>query len=121
MNRTVHQQILRLEGRNRTLEIESEVREHTAILKLRGAITAELQDDFLDEILAFVSVGKKIELNFEGVEHIANTAQKKLIELQSDYIEKAALDMEISHVPEAIYRMFRQSRLDTQLRIKRDE
>lgn len=120
MSRIVKENLLKLEGNGKTLEISTQIQEHTAVMRLSGEINAELQDDFLDELLAFVSVGKNIRLDFSALDYIAETASKKLIDIQRNYIDRAGLKMEICGVPDKIYAIFRASRLTALLDIRRD-
>lgn len=117
MRRIVRGSLLRLEGRSSTLEIETELEGRTAVMRLRGSATAELQTELADEILAFVSAGRNIRLDCASLAYISSTAQKRLMEIQLQYIEPLGASLTISGVSPKIYALFQSSRLDTQLNI----
>ena len=66
-------------------------------------------------------MGKHVRLDFAQLEYISSSAQNMLIDVQSRYADRIGVDMEICRVPEKLYAQFRFSRLDTQLRIRREE
>lgn len=121
MVRTVDGDLLKLEGKNKVLEIRTEIVENTAVMRLAGSVTADVETELMDEILAFISVGRNIQLDFAMLDHISNTAQMKLLDIQCNYVEKKNIEMEIVDVPAKLYALFRAVRLDTVLRIKRKE
>ena len=121
MNRTVTDGVLRLEGRGSALDIRSELSDRMAVMHLRGSVTAELESDLADEILAFVSVGRSVRLDFSELDYICATAQMKLMDIQLRYVDRAGVRMEICGVSPALYALFRSTRLETQLEIRRKE
>lgn len=119
--RTVDGNLLRIKGNQKSLEICAVLEQDTAILQLTGSVTAELDHELADEILAFVSTGKNVRLDLKNLEHISNTFQRKLVEIQNEYIERSGVEMELFNVPAKLYERFKSGRLTTQLRIKREE
>lgn len=121
MNRIVRDNLLRLEGRSSALEVKTELIERTAVMKLHGSATAELETELADEILALVSAGKDIRLDCSELDYISSTAQKKLMDIQLQYIEPLGKTLVISGVSQSIYALFQSSRLETQLNIIREK
>lgn len=121
MNRTVRDGLLRLEGGSGVLEIWTELTGRTAVMRLSGSVTSELETELTDEILAFVSVGRDVLLDFSGLDYLAPTAQKALMDIQLRYVDRAGTRMEICGVSPGIYAQLQSSRLDTQLSIMRKE
>ncbi|MGN1367599.1 MAG: STAS domain-containing protein [Aristaeellaceae bacterium] len=121
MNRTVKGDLLRIEGRNKSLEILTALQENTAVMKLTGSVSADLETDLMDEILAFVSVGRDVRLDFSGLEYICSTAQKRLVDIQCEYVDKLGTHLEICGVSAKIYALLRSGKMDTQIRIMRGE
>lgn len=121
MSRTVQGDRMIIRGKSKTLEIDSLVAGDTVMMHLKGAATADMEHDLTDEILAFVSAGKNIRMDFSGLEYIAHSVQMALAELQNRYVGPAGRIMEIAGVSDGMYAVFRSTRLETQLRIRREE
>lgn len=119
MNRTVKGDLLRVEGRSRYLEILTAMQENTAVMELTGSVSADLETDLMDEILAFVSVGMDVRLDFSGLDYICSTAQKHLVDIQCEYMDKLGMHLEICGVSEPLYALLRSGKLDTQIKITR--
>lgn len=117
MNRTVTGDLLRIEVRNKRLEIRTVLEENTAVMKLTGSVCADLENDLMDEILAFVSVGRDVRLDFSGLDYICSTAQKRLVDIQCDYADKLGTKLEICGVSARLYALLRSSKMDTQIKI----
>ena len=120
MNRIVQGNLLRLEGCSSTLDIRTETAGRTAVMRLCGSATAELEADLADEILALVSAGMDIRLDCAGLDYISSTAQKKLMDIQLQYMEPLGRTLVICGVSRSIYALFQSSRLETQLNILRE-
>ncbi|MBQ2948418.1 MAG: STAS domain-containing protein [Clostridia bacterium] len=121
MNRTVEGNLLKVQGACKTLEICTSIEKNTAVMKLSGSVNSDTKIDLEDEILAFISMGKHVLIDFEQLEYIASTAQSMLMKIQSEYADRIGVNLEICHVPKKLYEQFRSSRMDTQLRIRREE
>lgn len=121
MRRVVDGNMLMIQGSNKRLEIRTCIEGDDVFLELSGSVTAELENDLIDEILAFVSVGKNVKLDMKKMDHISSTCQKKLVEAEIGYVEKKGTTLELYNVTPRMYALFRSSRLDTQLRIRREE
>ena len=120
MKRTVEGHTLTLENAGRRLIIDAKDVGVTVDIRLTGLLTAGMEDGFFDELLALISAGKNVRLNFAKLEHITHTAQKKLIDVQVLYADRVGVRLEICGVTDRMYASFRNSRLDTQLRIRQD-
>lgn len=117
MNRIVRDHLLRLEGRSSTMEIQTELEGDTAVMKLRGSATAELETELADEIIAWISVGKSIRLDCAELDYMSSTAQKKLMDIQMQYIEPLGATLVVCGVSQSLYALFQNIRLETQINI----
>lgn len=64
------------------LSVEGKKQDDRINVKLCGTIVTSVAHDFEDELFAFVTVCKKIDIDFEGVTHISSMGLKTLLELQ---------------------------------------
>ena len=86
---------------------------------LDGVITSEMQDDFADELLAYVSKGLNLRLDMEKVTYIAPAVIEKMIRLQCDYIERLGLQMLLVSMSQVLLEWFRKNHYSQQFSIQR--
>ena len=121
MTRTVDGDLLKITGYAKVLQVNTDMDGNAAIMHLAGSVTKDVEEDLADEILALISVRKNIRLDLGKLEYISNSFQTRLAEIQSQYVEKAGIELELFNVPHSMYMQFRSVRLDTQIRIKQEE
>lgn len=119
--RTIDGGVMTVSRGGKVLVIRSEMREGVVRMKAQGAVTSLTEDDFVDEIIACLSAGRSVEIDLGGVSFMSSTAQRKLLEVQSKYVDKSGLAMELCEVGALLYQSFARSHLHTQLRIRREE
>ena len=88
------------------LSVKGTMKDGGMDVKLRGSIVTEAAHDFEDELFAFVTVCRKIAIDFAGVTHISSMGLKTLLELQRilDKTEDGAL--RFYHVSSDVYAEF---------------
>ncbi len=113
MKRTVEKDKLILEEPSqfgtvpRQLTMQSHIENGTATVTLRGAVSSEQKDDFMDELLALLSAGNSICLDMAGVTYIAPEVIDRMINAQIDYFEPTSRALVLRAMPKPLLDMFR--------------
>ena len=106
-------------GQPNKLTMRSKVDTGAVHVTLDGVITSEMQDDFADELLAYVSKGMNLRLDMEKVTYIAPAVIEKMIRLQCDYIERLGLQMLLVSMTQVLLEWFRKNHYSQQFSIQR--
>ena len=92
----------------------------TMVIKLAGEIKNTVAYEFEDEVMAALSVCKKIELNFEKVSYIASMALKSLLSIQQIIDETDDSDMILTDISPQVMDIFNESGFLEILEIKKE-
>lgn len=106
---------------NLVLSISEELSDDgTMVIKLAGEIKNTVAYEFEDEVMAALSVCKKIELNFEKVSYIASMALKSLLSIQQIIDETDDSDMILTDISPQVMDIFNESGFSEILEIKKE-
>lgn len=98
------------ENSNIVLSITENISEgETMIITLTGEIRNEVAYEFEDEVMAALSVCKKIELDFEKVSYIASMALKSLLSIQRMIDEIENSSMVLTHVSSEVMTILKET------------
>ena len=76
-------------------------------IKLFGQIITEVAHDFEDELMAGITVCKKISIDFENVTHISSMGLNTLLSLQKILDEDSDSDFKIYNVNNEVFEEFK--------------
>ena len=79
------------------------------IIKLTGEIRNEVAHEFEDEVMAALSVCKKLVLDFEGVTYIASSALRALLSVQQIVDEIDGSGMRLINVSPSVKEILKES------------
>lgn len=98
------------ENNNFILSIDEKVSaDKCMLISLSGEIKNEVAHDFEDEIMAALSVCKKIEIDFEKVTYIASMALRSLLSVQQIIDEMNEAQMILKKISPEVMSVFKES------------
>lgn len=103
----------------KTLLTVKETEENGQILvKVSGMLRSEMEHVFKDELVALMTVGKDVLLDFENLQYISSACQDALLSVQqtADNINRGTLTLQ--KVPSKIYAEFQKTNLHELLMIE---
>ena len=95
-----------VDGDRTVLTMQEEEIEGGFILKLSGELRSDVAHDVYDEMVALITVGMDIIVDFEGVTYITATTQDifRRVQIKSDELGKGSLTL--CHLPRKILAEF---------------
>lgn len=102
------------------LAIAEEMSDGTMKINLFGEIKNEVAHEFEDEVMAALSVCKKIELNFAEISYIASMALKSLLSVQQMIDEIEGSSMILTNVSQEVMDILKESGFSEILEIQAD-
>ena len=102
------------------LAISEELTDGTMKIKLSGEIKNEVAHEFEDEIMAALSVCKRLELDLAEVSYIASMALKSLLSVQQMIDEIDNSCMVLTNVSREVMDIFKESGFSEILEIQAD-
>ena len=108
------------EENNIILSINEKLQDNVMNIKAVGQIKNEVAHDFEDEVMAALSVCKRIVLDFSKVTYIASMTLKVLLSAQRIIDESSDASLTLIHVKPEIMKVFNESGFSDILMIEED-
>ena len=108
------------EENNIILSISEKLQDNVMNIKAVGQIKNEVAHDFEDEVMAALSVCKRIVLDFSKVTYIASMTLKVLLSAQRIIDESSDASLTLIHVKPEIMKVFNESGFSDILMIEED-
>lgn len=108
------------EENNIIMSINEKFQDNVMNIKVVGQIKNEVAHDFEDEVMAALSVCKRIVLDFSEVTYIASMTLKVLLSAQRIIDESSDASLTLIHVKPEIMKVFNESGFSDILMIEED-
>ena len=104
----------------RVLCIREQMKDDIFYMEAEGEIRNEVAHEFEDEIMAAVSVCRKIRLDLSKITYLASGALRSLLSVQQIIDEQEGAEMILVHVSEPVMEALKESGFDEILFIEED-
>ena len=104
----------------RVLCIREQMRDDIFYMEAEGEIRNEVAHEFEDELMAAVSVCRKIRLDLSKITYLASGALRSLLSVQQIIDEQEGAEMILVHVSEPVMEALKESGFDEILFIEED-
>ena len=104
----------------RVLCIREQMKDDIFYMEAEGEIRNEVAHEFEDELMAAVSVCKKIRLDLSKITYLASGALRSLLSVQQIIDEQEGAEMILVHVSEPVMEALKESGFDEILFIEED-
>ena len=104
----------------RVLCIREQMKDDIFYMEAEGEIRDEVAHEFEDELMAAVSVCRKIRLDLSKITYLASGALRSLLSVQQIIDEQEGAEMILVHVSEPVMEALKESGFDEILFIEED-
>ena len=104
----------------RVLCIREQMKDDIFYMEAEGEIRNEVAHEFEDELMAAVSVCRKIRLDLSKITYLASGALRSLLSVQQIIDEQEGAEMILVHVSEPVMEAIKESGFDEILFIEED-
>lgn len=104
----------------RVLCIREQMKDDIFYMEAEGEIRNEVAHEFEDELMAAVSVCRKIRLDLSKITYLASGALRSLLSVQQIIDEQEGAEMILVHVSEPVMEALKESGFDEILLIEED-
>lgn len=104
----------------RVLCIREQMKDDIFYMEAEGEIRNEVAHEFEDELMAAVSVCRKIRLDLSKITYLASGALRSLLSVQQIIDEQEGAEMILVHVSEPVMEVLKESGFDEILFIEED-
>ncbi|MGO5165468.1 MULTISPECIES: STAS domain-containing protein [unclassified Candidatus Paralachnospira] len=104
----------------RVLCIREQMKDDIFYMEAEGEIRNEVAHEFEDELMAAVSVCRKIRLDLSKITYLASGALRSLLSVQQIIDEQEGAEMILVHVSEPVMEALKESGFDEILFIEED-
>ena len=104
----------------RVLCIREQMKDDIFYMEAEGEIRNEVSHEFEDELMAAVSVCRKIRLDLSKITYLASGALRSLLSVQQIIDEQEGSEMILVHVSEPVMEALKESGFDEILLIEED-
>ena len=104
----------------RVLCIREQMKDDIFYMEAEGEIRNEVAHEFEDELMAAVSVCRKIRLDLSKITYLASGALRSLLSVQQIIDEQEGAEMILVHVSESVMEALKESGFDEILFIEED-
>ena len=104
----------------RALCIREQMKDDIFYMEAEGEIRNEVAHEFEDELMAAVSVCRKIRLDLSKITYLASGALRSLLSVQQIIDEQEGAEMILVHVSEPVMEALKESGFDEILFIEED-
>lgn len=104
----------------RVLCIREQMKDDIFYMEAEGEIRNEVAHEFEDELMAAVSVCRKIRLDLSKIMYLASGALRSLLSVQQIIDEQEGAEMILIHVSEPVMEALKESGFDEILLIEED-
>ena len=104
----------------RVLCIREQMKDDIFYMEAEGEIRNEVAHEFEDELMAAVSVCRKIRLDLSKITYLASGALRSLLSVQQIIDEQEGAEMILVHVSEQVMEALKESGFDEILFIEED-
>lgn len=104
----------------RVLCIREQMKDDIFYMEAEGEIRNEVAHEFEDELMAAVSVCRKIRLDLSKITYLASGALRSLLSVQQIIDEQEGAEMILAHVSEPVMEALKESGFDEILFMEED-